>query len=276
VANKPAGLLSVPGRGMDKTDSLATRVQNEFPDARSVHRLDMSTSGLLVFARGEDMQRRLSHLFRERGVKKCYIAMVAGRVEITAGEVDLPLGSDWPNRPRQKVDFAIGKPSLTRYRLLTYMESPLHPSIYDVTTGETTSHLTRLSKNDSQVIGYSHSTDETPSHSTRLSKNYNKVAGYRLPAEELLAGHPKDTSQIAGYQGEWGFDTSRVELEPVTGRTHQLRVHMAAIGHPILGDVLYGGEASSGAERLLLHARALSFTHPLSEAPLTLTCEPPF
>jgi tRNA pseudouridine32 synthase/23S rRNA pseudouridine746 synthase len=207
VANKPAGLLSVPGRGMDKTDSLATRVQNEFPDARSVHRLDMSTSGLQVFARGEDMQRRLSLLFRERGVKKCYIAMVAGRVEITAGEVDLPLGSDWPNRPRQKVDFANGKPSLTRYRLLPYMESPIYPSI---------------------------------------------------------------------HQGERGFDTSRVELEPVTGRTHQLRVHMAAIGHPILGDVLYGGEASSVAERLLLHARVLSFAHPLSEAPLTLVCEAPF
>ena len=236
MANKPAGLLSVPGRGMDKTDSLATRVQNEFPDARSVHRLDMSTSGLLVFARGKDMHRRLSHLFRERGVKKCYIAMVAGRVAITAGEVDLPLSSDWPNRPRQKVDFAIGKPSLTRYRLMTYMECPIHPSIHDVIT----------------------------SHSKRL------------PAEELLAGHPKDTSQVAGYQGERGFETSRVELEPVTGRTHQLRVHMAAIGHPILGDVLYGGEASNRAERLLLHARALSFAHPLSEAPLTLVCEAPF
>jgi tRNA pseudouridine32 synthase/23S rRNA pseudouridine746 synthase len=180
---------------MDKTDSLATRVQNEFPNARSVHRLDMSTSGLLVFARGEDMHRRLSHLFRERRVKKCYIAMVAGRVEITAGEVDLPLGSDWPNRPRQKVDFAIGKPSLTRYRVLA---------------------------------------------------------------------HDAVTS------------SSRVELEPVTGRTHQLRVHMAAIGHPILGDVLYGGVASNGADRLLLHARSLSFSHPLSENPLTLICEPPF
>jgi tRNA pseudouridine32 synthase/23S rRNA pseudouridine746 synthase len=167
----------------------------------------MSTSGLLVFARGEDMQRRLSHLFREHSVKKCYIAMVAGRVEITAGEVDLPLSSDWPNRPRQKVDFAIGKPSLTRYRLLTYMESPLHSSI---------------------------------------------------------------------HQGERGFDISRVELEPVTGRTHQLRAHMAAIGHPILGDMLYGREVISGAERLLLHARALSFAHPLSAAQLTLTCEPPF
>jgi tRNA pseudouridine32 synthase/23S rRNA pseudouridine746 synthase len=207
IANKPAGLLSVPGRGLSKMDSLATRVRNEFPDARSVHRLDMSTSGLLMFARGEDMLRQLSQLFRERRVKKYYIAMVAGRVESTIGEVDLPLVSDWPNRPRQKVDFTIGKPSLTRYRLLANMENPIQPPI---------------------------------------------------------------------HQGERDFDTSRIELEPVTGRTHQLRVHMAAIGHPILGDVLYGGESSSGAERLLLHARTLSFAHPLSEVPLTLVCEAPF
>jgi tRNA pseudouridine32 synthase/23S rRNA pseudouridine746 synthase len=109
---------------MDKTDCLATRVQNEFPDALSVHRLDMSTSGLQVFARGEEMHRRLSLLFRERGVNKCYIAMLAGRVAITSGDVDLPLASDWPNRPRQKVDFEIGKPSLTRYPCWHMMRSP--------------------------------------------------------------------------------------------------------------------------------------------------------
>ena len=207
VANKPPGLLSVPGRGMDKADSLASRVQQEFPDALSVHRLDMSTSGLLVFARGADMHRRLSHLFRERKVKKYYIALVAGRVEATAGEVDLPLGSDWPNRPRQKVDFAIGKPSLTRYRVLS-----------------------------------------TPQKSMR----------HFIHADER------------------SFTASRVELEPITGRTHQLRVHMAAIGHPVLGDGLYGGAARNAAERLLLHARAISFLHPFSDALLTLSCEPPF
>jgi tRNA pseudouridine32 synthase / 23S rRNA pseudouridine746 synthase len=195
VANKPTGLLSVPGRGADKTDSLTTRVQQEFPDALSVHRLDMCTSGLLVFARGVNMHRRLSHLFRERRVTKSYIASVTGKVEITVGEVELPLGSDWPNRPRQKVDFANGKSSLTRYRLLAY----------DAATG-----------------------------------------------------------------------TSRIELEPVTGRTHQLRVHMAAIGHPIAGDVLYGEEACATAERLLLHASMLSFTHPLNAEPLTLWSDVPF
>jgi tRNA pseudouridine32 synthase/23S rRNA pseudouridine746 synthase len=180
---------------MNKSDSLVTRVQNEFPNAHSVHRLDMSTSGLLVFARNKEMHRRLSHLFRVHGVKKYYIAIVAGQVKCTAGGVDLPLSSDWPNRPRQKIDFAIGKSSLTRYRLLAH----------DAVT-----------------------------------------------------------------------DTSRLELEPVTGRTHQLRVHMAAIGHPILGDALYGEEARGGTERLLLHARELRFAHPLSGAPLALMCEPPF
>jgi len=195
VANKPAGLLSVPGRGADKHDSLVGRIQTEFPDALTVHRLDMSTSGLIVFARGSEMQRQLSRLFRERSVEKRYVARVAGQIEAESGEVDLPLGADWPNRPRQKVDFASGKPSLTHYRLLVQ---------------------------------------------------------------------------------EASTDTSRIELEPVTGRTHQLRVHMAAIGHPILGDALYGGEASGSAERLLLHASMLSFAHPIGEEQLSFESAPEF
>lgn len=195
VVNKPAGLLAVPGRGADKQDCLAGRVQAEFPDALIVHRLDMATSGLLLFARGVAMQRRLSHLFRERLVSKRYVAVVSGRLEPLSGEIDLPLVGDWPNRPRQKVDLANGKPSLTRYRLL----------VHDAVT-----------------------------------------------------------------------DTTRVELEPVTGRTHQLRVHMAAIGHPILGDALYGGEAGGRVERLLLHASVLSFVHPLNAELLSMASEPPF
>lgn len=191
VANKPAELLAVPGRGADKQDCLTSRVQAEFLDALIVHRLDMATSGLMVFARGAEMQRRLSCLFRERRVEKRYVAVVVGRLGQPSGEIDLPLICDWPERPKQKVDFAGGKPSLTRYR---------------------------------------------------------------------LQAHDADT------------DTSRVELEPVTGRTHQLRVHLAAIGHPILGDALYG----EAAERLLLHASALSFVHPSSGELLSLKSEPPF
>lgn len=192
IWNKPAGLLSVPGRGPDKQDCLALRAQQQFEDALVVHRLDMATSGLLMMARGIEMQRYLSRLFRERQVEKRYIALVAGRPNEATGEIAWPLIADWPNRPRQKVDFEAGKPSLTRYRLLDYR-------------GET--------------------------------------------------------------------DTSLLELEPVTGRSHQLRVHLAAIGHPIIGDTLYDGRP---AARLMLHASQLKFPHPLTGCGVELISEAPF
>jgi len=173
VVNKPSGLLSVPGRGPDKQDCAVHRLQLDHPEALIVHRLDMATSGLLLLARGPAMQRTLSQDFAERRVHKRYIAKVAGRLDTEGwAEVDLPLLTDWPNRPRQKVDHEAGKPSLTRYRVL-----------------------------------------------------------------------------------DQGPDWTRVELEPVTGRTHQLRVHMLALGHPIIGDALY---TQTDAPRLLLHANSLS------------------
>lgn len=190
VVSKPAGLLSVPGRGADKQDCLSARIQRQFPDALTVHRLDMATSGLLVFARGADMQRRLSELFCNRHIVKQYVAVVAGRPQPDAGEINLPIAADWPNRPRRMIGQELGKPSLTRYRVLTQQTN-----------------------------------------------------------------------------------VSRVELEPVTGRTHQLRVHMASIGHPIVGDMLYNGQA---AERLMLHAGALAFAHPADGRPLRCICEPSF
>ena len=194
VADKPAGMLAVPGRGEDKQVCFSARIQQQFPDALVVHRLDMATSGLMLFARGMETQRRLSQMFREREMEKRYIAVIAGKPD-SAGEIDLPLAADWPNRPRQKIDQTSGKRSLTRYRLLTH---------------------------------------------------------------------------------DAGADTSRVELEPVTGRTHQLRVHMSAIGHPILGDALYGGKASGSAARLMLHANALSFAHPLTGQQLGFESGPLF
>jgi tRNA pseudouridine32 synthase/23S rRNA pseudouridine746 synthase len=195
LVNKPAGLLSVPGRGVGKDDCLISRVRAQFPEAQIVHRLDLATSGLLLLARGEAMQRRFSQLFRERLVHKTYIAVVAGQVMQAEGEIDLPLITDWPNRPLQKVDFDIGKPSLTRYRSLGY---------------------------------------------------------------------------------DAASDSTRLLLEPVTGRSHQLRVHLAAIGHPILGDLLYAGEHWLRAPRLLLHAASLTFVHPLSQAPCRYDCPPAF
>jgi tRNA pseudouridine32 synthase / 23S rRNA pseudouridine746 synthase len=184
VLDKPGGLLSVPGRGAGKQDCLLTRVRKRFADAECVHRLDMETSGLMLVARGKPAQRTLSRLFEQRLVYKHYIAMVQGRVTPMAGEIHLPLICDWPNRPRQRVDHAAGKPSTTRYRVL---------------------------------------------HHDRAS------------------------------------NTTRVALQPLTGRSHQLRVHMLSLGHSILGDSLY---ATAGTEtppsRLMLHATALAFRHPLS------------
>ena len=180
VAVKPAGLLSVPGRGPDKADCLQSRLAARFGDVLTVHRLDMETSGLIVFARTPEAQAELSRAFRERSVEKRYVAVVHDVPTKAEGEVDLPLITDWPNRPRQKVDHEIGKPSLTRWRVL-----------------------------------------------------------------------------------ETADTTARLELEPITGRSHQLRVHLAAIGHPILGDSLYAPEPVRAASpRMCLHACRLGFTDP--------------
>ena len=196
VANKPSGLLSVPGRGEDKQDCLIRRVQVDYPDALIVHRLDFDTSGLLVLARGKEMHRRLSILFQNRQVEKRYMAVVHGELAEASGEVCLPLIVDWPNRPLHKVDFETGKPSLTLYRVLSYNS-----------------------------------------------------------AEQ----------------------SSRLELVPETGRTHQLRVHMQALGHPILGDSLYADPVARGkADRLLLHAEYLAFPHPVNGERLSFTSTAPF
>ena len=189
VLNKPAGLLSVPGRGEDKQDCLSRRVQIQWPDALIVHRLDMATSGVMLMARSLDMQRALSRLFERREVDKRYVAVVHGEMQPADEEngwglIDLPIAVDWPRRPLRIIDAAHGKPSQTRWRSLAF----------DSATNST-----------------------------------------------------------------------RVELEPVTGRSHQLRVHLQALGHPILGDALYAPEAvRTQAPRLLLHACALRLTHPES------------
>jgi tRNA pseudouridine32 synthase / 23S rRNA pseudouridine746 synthase len=194
AVDKPAGLLAVPGRGPDKQDCLWTQVRAEFPDALVVHRLDMATSGLMLFARGLAMQRQLSQAFAERRVAKKYVAVVDGRLSATEGCIELPLSADWPRRPLQRVDAAAGRPARTDWQL------------------------------------------------------------------------------------QCQHDTcARLALQPTTGRTHQLRVHLAAIGHPILGDALYAApEVQARAPRLLLHAESLTLAHPLSGAPLVLRCPAPF
>jgi len=201
VADKPAGLLSVPGRGADKQDCLAARIQALHPDALVVHRLDQATSGLLLFARGAAMQRLLSAAFEHRQVRKLYQAVVAG-VPPEAGSpdgwatIDLPLAADWPNRPRQQVDPVHGRPSRTRWRVLGPGPLP---------------------------------------------------------------------------------GTTRLALEPVTGRAHQLRVHLQALGHPIVGDALYApADVAAAAPRLLLHACALALAHPADGTARCWTSPAPF
>ena len=191
VVNKPAGLLAVPGRGEDKQDCLIHRLQTVHPEALIVHRLDQATSGLMVLARSPEVHRRLSWFFRSRQVEKHYTARVQGHL-VGQGEIDLPLSPDWPNRPRQQVDAAQGKPSLTRWQALDH----------DPVTNQT-----------------------------------------------------------------------RVYLEPVIGRTHQLRVHLRAIGHPIVGDTLYD---QPDAGRLMLHAHHLALPHPVHGERLQWCVDAPF
>jgi tRNA pseudouridine32 synthase/23S rRNA pseudouridine746 synthase len=194
VCDKPAGLLAVPGRGDAGQHHLLGWLRERWPDADVVHRLDMATSGLMVFARGPEAQRRLSAQFAQREVDKAYVALVAGEVDGDEGEISLPLGPDWPRRPMQRVDLERGKPSLTRWRVLA-----------------------------------------------------------RLPGR------------------------TRVGLTPVTGRSHQLRVHLLALGHPILGDTLYAPPAvAAAAPRLLLDACALALRHPATGESLRFERPPPY
>jgi tRNA pseudouridine32 synthase/23S rRNA pseudouridine746 synthase len=196
VADKPAGMLSVPGRGPDKQDCLINRLLVDYPNAKTVHRLDMATSGLLIFALSYESQKALGRLFENRLVDKEYQALVSGLIENDTGKVDLPLICDWPNRPRQKVCYEHGKASQTEYRVLER--------------------------------------DET--------KNCTRVA-----------------------------------LHPITGRSHQLRVHMQALGHPILGDFFYADDdAFAAASRLCLHAHKLKFKHPFTDKDVSIISEPTF
>ncbi|WHP04471.1 pseudouridine synthase [Acinetobacter corruptisaponis] len=182
VVNKPAGLLSVMGRLPEHQDSAYLRILEKFPTAKVTHRLDMATSGLLMFAKHRDAEVVVSKMFQARTVKKYYIALVQGQIQ-AEGSVEVPLITDWENRPRQMVHFELGKQAKTLFQLMEY---------------------------DAET------------------------------------------------------DQSRVRLEPVTGRSHQLRVHMMHIGHPIMGDKLYHPDpARFHLKRMALHAAYLAFQHPL-------------
>ncbi len=179
VVDKPAGLLSVPGKLEGRSDCMIGRLQAARWDALLVHRLDCDTSGVMVFARTKQAQGFLGQEFEKRRAAKTYIARVKGEVAGEAGHIDLPIGSDWPNRPRQMIDHENGRPAQT----------------------------------DWQVIGRA--------------------------------------------EGE-----TRLRLSPLTGRSHQLRVHMLAMGHVILGDPIYDVAGANAWPRLMLHAETLALHHP--------------
>lgn len=195
VIEKPAELLSVPGRLPEHHDSAYLRVLEKYPNAKITHRLDMATSGILMFAKHRDAEVAISKMFQARTVTKSYIALVQGKLE-GEGSVDVPLITDWENRPRQMVHFELGKSAKTLYQALEYN------------------------------------------------------------VEE---------------------DITRVLLTPITGRSHQLRVHMMHIGHPITGDKIYHPEPErSVLNRMALHASYLAFTQPLSGTEVEIKGNVPF
>lgn len=118
VVDKASGLLSVPGKHPQHKDSVYTRVQRAHPEIRVVHRLDMATSGILLLAKTKAAQSHLNRQFQNRSTRKMYIAKVWGELPALHGEIELPLSCDWPNRPRQHMDFFTGKPSRTFYRVV--------------------------------------------------------------------------------------------------------------------------------------------------------------
>ena len=193
VVNKPAGLLSVPGKGEYLKDCLITRLQAAFPEALLVHRLDMDTSGVIIFARTPAAQRHLGLQFEKRMMKKSYLALVWGQVDGKEGVIDLPLIVDWPNRPLQKVCHETGRAAVTEWKVLRH--------------------------------------DET---------------------------------------------STRMRLFPQTGRSHQLRVHMRELGHPILGDPFYATGPARDFPRLMLHAETLRLRHPDGGRGMTFRAKNPF
>ncbi|MFC3033449.1 bifunctional tRNA pseudouridine(32) synthase/23S rRNA pseudouridine(746) synthase RluA [Pseudoalteromonas fenneropenaei] len=194
IINKPNGLLTVPGKAPEHYDSAITRVNKVYPEARIVHRLDMATSGILCIAMHKAAHRHLSMQFQDRNTEKRYVARVFGHLQETTGSVSQPLICDWPNRPKQKICYDNGKPSLTHWQVLAHEDN-----------------------------------------------------------------------------------ATRVALTPVTGRSHQLRVHMQYLGHPILGDKFYAHEqALCAAPRLQLHAEMLKISHPQTGEMMEFHCPAPF
>ena len=196
VINKPAGMLSVPGKAEDR-DSVYHRLKKKYPEATGpmiVHRLDMATSGLLLVAKTKKVHQDLQAQFANRSIKKRYVAVLDGIVlSERTGRIELPLCLNPLDRPRQIVSKEYGKEAITEYKIISESEKIIDES-------------------------------------------------------ERSINEPRKYTRIVFY--------------PLTGRTHQLRVHAAhpeGLGCPILGDELYGKKA----DRLYLHAEYIEFRHPI-------------
>ncbi|GLR28707.1 ribosomal large subunit pseudouridine synthase A [Psychrobacter pacificensis] len=185
VVDKPAGLLSVDGKTLKV--SLLARLERANPAVKLIHRLDMDTSGLIIFAKNAAAQTNISKQFIERLPQKKYQARVFGQWEQVgaAGEISVPVRYEPTTKPRHIVDHDWSKHALTLYEVI---------------------------------------------------------------AHEMCDGQP----------------VTRVMLKPVTGRSHQLRVHMVHAGHVMIGDPIYAeGAALKIAPRLNLHAQQLRLKHPV-------------
>ena len=194
LVRKPDLLLSIPGRHPLNKDCLITRLQQRYPNASIVHRLDLDTSGIMIIPLNKPTHAHISRQFQERKVEKSYQAVVYGLLESDEGKVELPIRCDWERRPLQMIDHEKGKYALTHFQVMERME-----------------------------------------------------------------------------------DRTRVLLKPVTGRSHQLRIHMRELGHPILGCDMYAHEEALGmADRLLLHATTIGFEHPVTGEWLSGECPPDF
>ncbi len=194
VLSKPANLLSVPGKLVGHEDCLETRARNEFPSARVVHRLDRGTSGIFIMALNPHSHRHLGLQFERRKTEKTYIAEVIGVVKENEGRIDLPMRTDWYNRPKQMVDTYFGREAITFWTVISR-----------------------------------------------------------------------------------GKETTRLKLIPKTGRSHQLRVHLQEMGHPILGDSFYAPDhAVAMSDRLMLHAEKLELHHPKNGEWVSFSAPCPF
>ncbi len=183
VIDKPSGLLSVAGNKPELADCLEARAKKQYPNSLIVHRLDKDTSGVIVLGLNKKAHANLGLQFEKRQITKTYIAKVWGEMDKDNGQVDEPIITDWPNRPKQMIDYERGRSAITNWQVL---------------------------------------------------------------------------------ERQGGF--TRVLLSPITGRSHQLRLHLNHLGHPILGDNLYAhDDALNAAPRLQLHATSLKFIHPSSK-----------